>query len=261
LNEIGKLKFDDADVEAITENIRRMHYLAITKYDDIDTDMKPKTYPKDPLEPLEPPQLDNYEPRAPYDHVVLQEGSLEIRVLDVAPGKRGDSVRCHLFTASSVREIDYEALSYVWGGEPCKGGPEISVNDCSMPITPNLHAALQSLRHSDRSRLLWIDAICIDQTNANERKAQLLMMGDIYRSSKRVCIYLGEADEESDYLLTVLEQHQDLESPIGTDVRKTKNWATTLKYLQANEDRIMRSLIVLIHRPWFSRMWVYQVSK
>jgi hypothetical protein len=75
-------------------------------------------------------------------------------------------------------EINYEALSYVWG-KPTEAKHNLVVNDCSMPVTTNLYSTLQSLRYPDKSRLLWIDAICIDQRNETEEITQLPMMGGI----------------------------------------------------------------------------------
>jgi hypothetical protein len=259
LDDIGRIKFDKADVEAITENIKRMHHLAVTKYDDIDDDLTPKFRKEDADKGVQ-----TLEPRAPeiqamYDEVPLRLDSREFRVLDVTPGWRGSPIKCHLFSASSMLEIDYEALSYVWGDSK-ELKYRIEVNDCSMPVTTNLHNALQSLRYPDKSRLIWIDAICINQRNDTEKITQLPMMGDIYRTAKRVCVYLGEADDESDYLLHVLEEHQDLQSPLGTRVQDTPNWAATMDYLRPNEDRIINSMICMMHREWFERLWIYQVS-
>jgi hypothetical protein len=260
LEEIGSIKFDVADVEAITENIRRLHYLAVTKYDDIDPELVPKPYQNDSSQPPKPPVPSHYAPSAPYDKIPLRHDASEFRVLEVVSGTRGSPMKCHLFNASSPREVDYEALSYVWGVDPPGTGPRISVNDCSICVTENLYAALDSLRLSERNRLLWVDAICIDQSNQKEKVTQLPMMGEIYREATRVCVYLGAADEESDYLLRVLKEHQDLEAPLGTKIQNTPHWATTLEYLKANDSRIRRSILSLITRPWFSRMWVYQVG-
>lgn len=257
LDDIGKLHFNSTDIDAITKNIRRMHYLAVTKYDDIDALLTlkfEKTPVNDGYKPPEfPPEIISM-----YDRIPLAPDSSEFRVLDVQPGERGSAIVCNLFTASSILEVEYEALSYCWG-KRAESEHTITVNDCKMPVTANLYNALQSLRYPDKTRLLWIDAVCIDQSNGTEKITQLPMMGDIYRVAQRVCVYLGKADEESDYLLGVLEEHQDLQLPIGARVQDSANWATTLDYLRANEDRIIHSLVCTMHREWFGRLWIYQV--
>ncbi|KAH7385797.1 heterokaryon incompatibility protein-domain-containing protein, partial [Pyrenochaeta sp. MPI-SDFR-AT-0127] len=114
----------------------------------------------------------------------------QYRVLDVYPGSPGDLILCKLSVASSFLATDFEALSYVWG-EGTAVEP-LLVNGCSMKVTQNLHKALQSLRHRTEPRILWVDAICIDQSNVDEKNVQVAMMGDIYRAAKTVCVFLGE---------------------------------------------------------------------
>ncbi|KAJ0118422.1 hypothetical protein J7T55_009205 [Diaporthe amygdali] len=111
----------------------------------------------------------------------------------------------------------YEALSYAWGSE--EDPARVYVRGRShkhdshsyyLSITRNLHDALRALRKyhlaaenpegtlaSSLSRVLWIDAICIDQANAAEKGPQVAMMGSIYQSASRVVAWLGPADETS----------------------------------------------------------------
>jgi hypothetical protein len=73
---------------------------------------------------------------------------------------------------------DYEALSYVWGS---KTGDRLLYYEGKVVLTTqNCEEALRSLRRSSTARALWIDAICIDQTNLLERNAQVDLMGDVY---------------------------------------------------------------------------------
>jgi|SRR6266498_3420146 len=62
-------------------------------------------------------------------------------------------------------------------------------------VTVNLYAALRQLRRSDSSRILWVDAPCIDQSNLDERSQQVYIMGDIYSHANEVLIWLGEEHE------------------------------------------------------------------
>ena len=59
-------------------------------------------------------------------------------------------------------------------------------------VKPNLFLALKRLRQPTQGRIVWVDALCIDQDNVKEKIHQVAMMGDIYRSSSRVLIWLGE---------------------------------------------------------------------
>jgi hypothetical protein len=61
---------------------------------------------------------------------------------------------------------EFEALSYVWGDPLITR--QIKLNSQPFRVTENLEAALRRLRHDDRARIMWIDAICINQRNPRE---------------------------------------------------------------------------------------------
>lgn len=77
---------------------------------------------------------------------------------------------------------DYTTLSYMWG-DAAETRP-IVVNGCVMQITANLNDFSRSYATSKQSSLkrmgLWIDAICINQGDINERNDEVSRMGDIY---------------------------------------------------------------------------------
>ncbi|KAI0468342.1 HET-domain-containing protein [Xylaria cf. heliscus] len=83
----------------------------------------------------------------------------------------------------------YEALSYVWG-DP--GDPQHIFFDGGVPfpVTRNLYAALRSLRLPHSGRKLWIDALCIDQSNYEEKNVQLGLMTRVYQQAEKVIAYL-----------------------------------------------------------------------
>ncbi|KAF9696379.1 hypothetical protein EKO04_005248 [Ascochyta lentis] len=89
-------------------------------------------------------------------------------------------VRCELFHThihDAEDAVEYEALSYTWDGviKSCS----IYLNGRQMPITESLFHALQHLRYTYEDRVFWIDAICIDQQNIEERGHQAGQMASI----------------------------------------------------------------------------------
>lgn len=80
-------------------------------------------------------------------------------------------------------------MSYVWGNP--KETKTIYVNGLIQNVTNNLHSALLQLRSPTSSRKLWVDAICIDQRNLDEKQQQIALMRDIYTKAKYVAIWLG----------------------------------------------------------------------
>lgn len=108
----------------------------------------------------------------------------------------------------------YEALSYTWGditlthrillsGEDDSG---TIVAARSFQVGANAFDALRELRLRDKPLILWVDAICIDQSNVEEKNAQVAMMSTIYRNSHRVLLWLGLADTHSDRVFSNLHR-------------------------------------------------------
>ncbi|XHG04947.1 hypothetical protein AWENTII_008201 [Aspergillus wentii] len=114
-----------------------------------------------------------------------------IRLLELEPSESPqDPIRCHMVQDDLSQKPDYDAISYAWGNTTRK--ITISVNDCRLGVTMNLWSALFRLRRKEERRRLWVDAICINQENIQERNQQVRIMRDIYQSAKHVIIWLGE---------------------------------------------------------------------
>ncbi|KAF5596715.1 heterokaryon incompatibility het-6 [Fusarium pseudocircinatum] len=111
-------------------------------------------------------------------------------------------------TTSDTRENAtlYEAVSYTWAKGNGKREKDHAIFIGNrwdiLPITENCYDALQNCRFDDRDRHLWVDAICINQSNISERTHQVGMMRRIYSTASRVLIYLGMDDAGSGLELT-----------------------------------------------------------
>lgn len=112
----------------------------------------------------------------------LDQDRRQIRLLDLHPGVLGDNIRCQLQTVSSDDKPQYNALSYCWGDE--RHTLEIRLNGQTVPVTANLATALKNMRRPDDHVIVWNDATCIDQSNEDEKKIQIGMMGQIYAEGK-----------------------------------------------------------------------------
>ena len=136
-----------------------------------------------------------------YDSLRLEGDA--IRLLELLPGVDGESVQCRLLVSPDIKSLPYEALSYVWGNpEPQRS---ITVNGAPWSIGPNLHSAFECLRLEERPRIVWTDALCINQKNNAEKAVQVAKMGDIYKLAERVLIYLGPDEEGSSMLFDFME--------------------------------------------------------
>ena len=112
-------------------------------------------------------------PTTKYQHSDLLHPENCIRILELQAGNYDDLIVCELKVVTLSTSVNqYEALSYVWrmpGGDGTQ--MNIQVNGGSLEVGPSLHCALQFLRYSDRARLLWVDTICINQSNSTERSS------------------------------------------------------------------------------------------
>ncbi|KAK4496446.1 hypothetical protein PRZ48_012426 [Zasmidium cellare] len=139
----------------------------------------------------------------------------------------------------------YVALSYCWG-DPNDTVP-VLVNGQPFHITRNLEAALRQFRSKD-SRLLWADAICINQDDSNERSHQVSRMGDIFSQASQVICWLGLATTESS---------RAIEHCIDVDWQ-----ALTLEIEERGLEVSVRDSFVpldgILRRPYWSRVWVVQ---
>ena len=93
----------------------------------------------------------------------------QIRVLHLSPGRENDDeLYCTLSTVSLDDDPQYEALSYVWG-DTSEDEPSIMLGERELKVRRNLHSALQGIRYLDRGRTVWIDALCINQEDVEEK--------------------------------------------------------------------------------------------
>ena len=98
----------------------------------------------------------------------------------------------------------YEALSYTWG----KATPIYpnTLNGDSLRVATNLYTALRHVRLQDTSRVLWIDAICINQHDIKEKNHQVKQMSKIFKSAKRVISWLGKESDRTEKTFAKLEE-------------------------------------------------------
>lgn len=99
------------------------------------------------------------------------------------------SVTCSLQHVTFAQKPKYEALSYTWGDETAK--KRISINGKEFEVGRNLYDALKHIRSANRDRVLWIDAICINQANVPEKNQQIRMMPFTYSRASQVLVWLG----------------------------------------------------------------------
>ena len=153
--------------------------------------INPRTTPADAdAEPNEPQP-----PATPSYYCPLFSGTDTIRLLRLLPSKDENApIRCQLFTyslqESNKRTHPYDALSYVWG--KWDESRSIRIDEHDVLVTPNLYKALSHLRHGSIERILWVDAVCINQADIREKNEQISPIREIYGGAKEVVVWLGD---------------------------------------------------------------------
>ncbi|KAJ8130878.1 hypothetical protein O1611_g2749 [Lasiodiplodia mahajangana] len=189
-----------------------------------------------------------------YRYRPLPSGS--IRLLQIMPHRDEYApIQCHLVDYflldpdSGKQPHLYEALSYVWGS------PEktrlVYLETGYLAITENLHAALSRLRNRTFPRVIWADAICINQDDERERGFQVQLMAVIYAKATCVLVWLEEAigRSRSSREETITDGDRALEEICAAVEGQSPGWV---------DDATRKVIVTLLNRSWFRRIWVLQ---
>ena len=160
--------------------------------------------------------------------------------------------------------VSYEAISYSVG-DP-RVTVEITVDYAKHAVSPNLASALRQFRNKDSDRVLWADAICINQEDHEERAYSVARMHQIYSKADRTLVWLGEdfGDQDGDKALTILRL-------IGADLGFTEGAQAVVAFYRRfipirdnagsyseSQMREFNAFASILSRPWWERVWVVQ---
>ncbi|KAH7087442.1 heterokaryon incompatibility protein-domain-containing protein [Paraphoma chrysanthemicola] len=158
----------------------------------------------------------------------------------------------------------FEALSYCWGPtepqERLMVEPSDDDNLNNPPTGPGLASALRHLRYSDRTRILWVDALCINQLDLKERQNLVARMGHVYKQASRVIVWLGCESYNSSQALNALElmgQQIELLHESARVPAPASMYPEWLLYYPC-EVKTINAVRDILKRPWFTRVWIWQ---
>jgi hypothetical protein len=100
----------------------------------------------------------------------------------------------------------YEAISYVWGNATKPRTIKIGRDSAEQVVTENCYGVLRQVRYPMDERLVWIDALCINQSDDEEKTEQVRRMGEVYAQAKQVIVYLGRADASKRAFLGLINE-------------------------------------------------------
>jgi hypothetical protein len=172
---------------------------------------------------------------------------------------------------------NFYALSYTWGNPLPPLAPETDTYnetvkctltsedvECNFDVTKNLFDALCSLARTGINGLLWIDAICINQEDTDERQEQVAMMGRIYASAQEVIVWLGPTSDLDKDAVTLhnefvpaLRKHFGGSIP-GPAELKALSLSKLLELGLLSNPQALKSYEWFRRRAWFQRAWTFQ---
>ncbi|KAF2792901.1 HET-domain-containing protein, partial [Melanomma pulvis-pyrius CBS 109.77] len=172
-----------------------------------------------------------------YQSYQLPPNSKCIRVLDILPipasASNSDSepIKCKLRIINLDDCPRFTALSYVWGTY-APISHFIICDNVKVNITSNCHSALRHLRKKLGKLTIWLDSVCINQDDQNEKLRQIPLMGGIYSIAESVYAWLGDGTAETDRAMAYMAN--------------------------AGQYTTFKDLEELLSKDWITRLWTYQ---
>lgn len=203
---------------------------------------------------------------SPYEHQPLGNGQIRLLGIKLVTEPSLQHIfpwikpQSTLHLETSRHELDegpwtynYEAVSYVWG--TATASMRVECNGATLLVTPTVYQMLEHLQ--SRQIYLWIDAICIDQQNSQEKAIQIPLMHRVYSQAMRVIVWLGSLDPCISTFMRDLPKVSELAKTwIPKDVNDDPYWRG--KEWPPEYDPFWRGYYHIATHAWFRRLWTFQ---
>ena len=204
----------------------------------------------------------------------LPDNGTYLRLLEVQKADDGKVVCCKISTWSIEVAPEYNAISYTWR-DP-SDTTTISLNRMHVTVRGNCEYALRQAFWQVGSSYVWLDALCINQDDVDEKSKQVHQMGDIFENAVLVLACVGPDADDSEFLMQYLTRHRRLfdvpsafertqrrmlrharpiSAPAGLKLRE---FFWKMRTPLSSFSRIQNAFIPFLGRPYFSRVWVLQ---
>lgn len=206
-----------------------------------------------------------------FQHTQLDDAKACIRLLKVLSIDltRQVPVHCEISTWPSIDEAPkYYAVSYTWGDEiPVS---TILINGERMDVRSNCEYVLKQTNPHVRDGYLWVDAICINQVDNDEKSEQVANMGQVFKRATQVLACVGQHQDDSEFLCRMVREDERRFRSWRSAISKTgRLWFRSVRYypgllfwkLRCGKfkiARLQRSFVEFLNRPYFHRVWIYQ---
>jgi hypothetical protein len=172
-------------------------------------------------------------------------GASQIRLLRMSRRLPFAELQCELIHTTFDEGPDYTAISYTWGD--ATPTHEILIDGCRAAISSSVYDILHHQRSYVGQKIIWIDSVCINQSDNDEKAKQAKLKGDIFCRASGVLVWLGKTQHSFRTLLAIarLIARKDTSSQSTEEIIRDE-------YLRNKED--WEALGSLFRQPWFSRV-------
>lgn len=191
------------------------------------------------------------------------EGYIRRLVLEPGSPEAPLSGRLEAFSLQTAHEAyPFEAISYMWGST--LKDQSIIIDGKLLRITTSAGAALRQVRHQQVQKAVWMDSICINQVDLDEKGQQVALMGDIYKKSKLTWVCLGSRPEDQKHAQVAADFVSEVDGMIRRVFDDPEfSWGAGQFPKVKEDDPIItddrwKSWVYFVSRPWFGRGWVVQ---
>jgi hypothetical protein len=207
----------------------------------------------------------------PFRYIYSPLAERSFRLLVLFPGTGDEEIKFQLLHTHINNPPTFEAISYAWG-DGKKTAKVYSFQNMAnegrvLWVSQNLHDALKQFRYSSTSRILWADAMCINQLDIEERSSQVAIMRLIYKRCFRVLVWLG--NDERGYSATANRTIETValrlcrnasvdEFSLGKVKDFNRVVQAGIRPLSAEscDSHTLQAITWFFARPWFRRLWV-----
>ena len=173
------------------------------------------------------------------------------RFLELQAGTGSNPLVCRLHSADITNVPRYTALSYAWGDPD--DTLSLQCEDRALSITRSLEEALRHLRNDSDPIKLWVDAVCINQADLDERIQQVKLMAEIYHYADLVLVWLGQDEED---IAQAAFSNIEVQVDYLREFTARDGEVGTTRWVPVPES--LDPVIELCRRPWFHRSWTVQ---
>ncbi|ETN40147.1 uncharacterized protein HMPREF1541_04423 [Cyphellophora europaea CBS 101466] len=165
-----------------------------------------------------------------------------IRIIRVEPDLERGYISCRI--KETTVESSYSALSYTWGSDR-EDQETILINGQPFSVRQNLYTFLKHARKHLADKALWVDAICINQQDLEEKNRQVKMMWRIYSETREVLVWLGSKVDHVGYAIRCMQKYVNMND-------------AEMALTSARDDEFWDGFRAINSAMYWDRVWVIQ---